>query len=57
MKLRPWLAAALSTLALAAHAHEGHGAIHDSHWHASDAYGFMALGAAVIIAIWLSRGD
>ena len=50
------LAAALATVAASAHAHPGHPAVHASHWHASDTWGFLALGALVLLAIWLSRG-
>ncbi len=36
-------------------AHDGHGAATPVHWHATDAYGFVA-GAAVIGAlVWLAR--
>lgn len=36
-------------------AHEGHG-LHGPHWHATDAWGFIAVGALVMLAVWLSRG-
>jgi hypothetical protein len=36
-------------------AHENHG-MQGAHWHATDAWGFVALGAMVALAIWLSRG-
>jgi hypothetical protein len=49
------LTAALTTLTtLPAWAHEGHG-LFGSHWHATDALGFVALGALVALAVWLSR--
>lgn len=51
------LAPLLAALAAGVHAHSGHGAVHEWHWHASDAWGFVALGAFVAVAIWLSRGD
>ena len=51
------LTAALATLATSVHAHPGHGIAADTHWHASDAWGFIALGALVLLAVWLSRGD
>jgi hypothetical protein len=51
------LAATLATLAASVHAHPGHGIATDTHWHASDVWGFVALGALVLLAIWLSRGD
>ena len=50
------LAAALATVAATVHAHPGHPAVHASHWHASDAWGFAVLGALVLLAIWLARG-
>jgi hypothetical protein len=39
--------------ALAA-AHEGHGR-EGPHWHATDTWGFVALGLAVAAALWLGR--
>ena len=33
---------------------DGHGLI-GGHWHASDAFGFVALAVAVGVAVWLSR--
>ena len=36
-------------------AHDGHGLV-NAHWHATDAWGFLALGAMLAVAIWLSRG-
>jgi hypothetical protein len=36
-------------------AHENHG-LPGSHWHATDVWGFVALGAAFAIALWWSRG-
>lgn len=46
----------ISTLAAAsaALAHEGHG-LDGPHWHATDAWGFVAVGALVALAVWLSR--
>ncbi len=41
-----------SSLALA---HDKHG-LQGSHWHATDVWGFVALGAAIAVAFWLSRG-
>jgi hypothetical protein len=35
-------------------AHDNHG-LHGSHWHATDVWGFVALGGAIAVAIWLSR--
>ena len=42
-------------LASSAFSHEGHG-LSGSHWHASDAWGFVAVGGLLALAIWLSRG-
>jgi hypothetical protein len=35
--------------------HDGHG-LTGNHWHMTDAWGFIALAAAVGLAAWLSRG-
>ena len=50
------IAVTLATVAGAVHAHPGHPAVHASHWHASDTWGFIGLGALVLLAVWLSRG-
>ncbi|HEX2544431.1 MAG TPA: hypothetical protein VHL79_06115 [Ramlibacter sp.] len=55
--MRCLTALAASLLSLHAHAHGGHGIATDSHWHASDAYGFLGAAALVALAIWLSRGE
>ena len=34
-------------------AHEGHG-LFGSHWHATDALGFVAVAAVVVVAVWWS---
>lgn len=58
MRLLPSaLAASLLAAATGAHAHPGHGLLEASHWHASDAWGFLGVAALVALAIWLSRGD
>ena len=44
----------LGALPWAAQAHEGHG-LEGSHWHATDVWGFVALGALVAAALWFSR--
>jgi hypothetical protein len=36
-------------------AHEIHGLI-DTHWHASDVFGFVILAAAIGLTLWFSRG-
>ena len=62
MKLQypPWMRrTATSLLALwtaSGHAHDGHG-LTGSHWHASDAWGFVALAVLVAVAVWASRKD
>ena len=35
-------------------AHEGHG-LQGSHWHATDLWGFVAIGVVLAIAIWHGR--
>ncbi len=47
-------AAVLASLAGPALAHEGHGLV-GGHWHTTDVWGFIALAAAVAIALWFSR--
>ena len=37
-------------------AHEGHG-LGGSHWHVTDAWGFVALGLGLAAAVWFSKGD
>ncbi len=37
-------------------AHDNHGLL-GPHWHATDAWGFVALAATVAVAVWLTRGD
>jgi hypothetical protein len=44
----------LSLAAGAVHAHPGHGIAQGAHWHASDAWGFVAVAALAALAIWLS---
>jgi hypothetical protein len=51
-----WLAFLLAIVVSApAVAHEGHG-LAGSHWHPTDAWGFVALITAFVVAVWLSRG-
>jgi MYXO-CTERM domain-containing protein len=45
---------ALALAATLALAHEGHG-MSATHWHASDTFGFLLLGAVVAAALWASR--
>ncbi|WP_342129061.1 hypothetical protein [Hydrogenophaga sp. OTU3427] len=53
MKTTVFFAAALSTLP--ALAHDGHG-LFGSHWHASDALGFVAVAALAAAFLWFTRG-
>jgi uncharacterized membrane protein YkvI len=46
---------AVFTPATSAFSHDGHG-LTGSHWHVSDAWGFVALAMLVAVAVWLSRG-
>ncbi len=49
------LTALVTTLtALPVFAHEGHG-LFGSHWHATDAMGFVGVAALIGLAIWMSR--
>lgn len=48
-------AAALLAGTMGALAHDGH-AMAGSHWHASDAWGFVVIAAAIALAVWLGRG-
>ena len=48
-------ACAVSMGATATFAHEGHGMV-GAHWHATDAWGFVALGLMVAVALWIARG-
>jgi hypothetical protein len=45
---------AMSAGAGAAFGHEGH-LLSGTHWHATDAWGFVALAAMVALAIWFSN--
>jgi hypothetical protein len=45
----------LTTLAAGAHAHAGHGAVQDWHWHATDTAGFLMVAVLAGLALWLSR--
>ncbi len=41
--------------ALPALAHDGHG-LSGSHWHATDTFGLLVVGAGLALALWFSRG-
>jgi hypothetical protein len=45
---------ALATMSLCASAHEGHG-MPGAHWHATDLWGFVALGVVAAAALWYQR--
>jgi len=49
--------ALLSTALFAAPAlaHEGHGLL-GSHWHATDALGFIGVAAVIALVVWFSSG-
>ena len=47
-------ACTLGMEATAVFAHDGHG-LTGVHWHASDAWGFVAVATTIAVAIWLSR--
>jgi hypothetical protein len=51
------LPAALCALASSVHAHPGHGAASEWHWHASDTSGFLMVAVLAGLTLWLSRGD
>jgi hypothetical protein len=49
------VAATLSQVASLAMAHAGHGMAF-AHGHATDAWGFVAMGVAVALVVWMRRG-
>jgi hypothetical protein len=50
------LSASIAALLSApAFAHEGHG-LFGTHWHASDAWGFLIVAVLAVAAWWASRG-
>jgi hypothetical protein len=46
----------LLLLPVLAQAHEGHGIEGASHYHATDAWGFLAALAVVVVMWWMGRG-
>lgn len=44
---------ACTALMTAAQAHEGHGLEGASHWHSTDAWGFVAAGLLVAAIVWM----
>jgi hypothetical protein len=57
MSLLRSVTALLLTAAGAAHAHPGHGAVQEWHWHATDTGGFLLVAVLAGLALWLSRGE
>jgi hypothetical protein len=45
----------MATAALNALAHDGHG-LQGSHWHSTDAWGFVVFGAMALAAWFIGRG-
>ena len=44
-----------SAMATVAVAHEGHGLGHSTHWHATDAIGFVIAAALVALAVYFGK--
>jgi hypothetical protein len=53
--MRTFVTLTLATVPALAAAHEGHGVPGAAHWHATDAWGFLAL-AVVLGLLWWQRG-
>ena len=53
--VKPTLLLLVSTLSTLALSHDGHG-LEGSHWHASDAWGFVAFAVVAGVALWLGKG-
>ena len=53
--MKTLLAAAAATAASLAQAHPGHG-LAGMHWHATDVWGFVAMGSVAALILWLRRG-
>jgi hypothetical protein len=56
MLTMPRLICFLALLPLIVHAHEGHGIESASHYHATDALGFLAAVAVIAAMWWMGRG-
>ncbi len=54
MKSQTLLAVAATLATLPAFAHDGHG-LFGSHWHPTDALGFVAVAGLIVLAVWLSK--
>ena len=52
--MKSLLAIATALTALPAFAHDGHG-LFGSHWHATDALGFVTVAGLIALAVWLSK--
>ncbi|MFW5330683.1 hypothetical protein [Hydrogenophaga sp. ZJX-1] len=52
--MKSLLTIAASLTALPALAHDGHG-LFGSHWHPTDALGFVAVAGLIALAVWLSK--
>jgi hypothetical protein len=52
--MKRFLSMPLMASSLPALAHEGHG-LFGSHWHATDALGFVVVGGLIALAVWVSR--
>ena len=46
---------AVSAGASTVFAHDGHGLGNGAHWHATDVWGFVVVGALSALAIWIAR--
>jgi hypothetical protein len=53
--IRPLAGGALCLCTAAAFAHDGHHAQHAGHWHATDLWGFVAIGLLVAAAVCQGR--
>jgi hypothetical protein len=53
--MKNFAALSITTSALNALAHDGHG-LHGSHWHSTDAWGFVVFAAMAVAAWFIGRG-
>lgn len=54
LRARRWPALATCSVPVLSWAHEGHG-LPGPHWHATDVWGFVAVAAAAVVAVWFIR--
>ena len=47
----------ISTGASTVFAHDGHGLGGGTHWHATDVWGFVVVGALSAMAVWFARKE